>query len=122
SILPKLTPRELLEVSLIHSVAGDLAGGALTDQRPFRAPPPFGLDGCPCRRRNTGPAWRNLSCPPRGLVSRRIARVPAAGFGQPPPAARNRRSGNRPRKSPRRLSGAVSTRCGDEPLPLRPRQ
>jgi magnesium chelatase family protein len=38
SILPKLTPRELLEVSLIHSVAGDLAGGALTDQRPFRAP------------------------------------------------------------------------------------
>src|SRR5262249_7300472 len=38
SILPKLAPRELLEVSLIHSIAGDLAGGALTDQRPFRAP------------------------------------------------------------------------------------
>jgi magnesium chelatase family protein len=38
SILPKLTPRELLEVSLIHSIAGDLAGGALTDRRPFRAP------------------------------------------------------------------------------------
>jgi magnesium chelatase family protein len=38
SILPKLNPRELLEVSLIHSIAGDLAGGALTDQRPFRAP------------------------------------------------------------------------------------
>jgi magnesium chelatase family protein len=38
SILPKLTPRELLEVSLIHSIAGDLAGGAFTDQRPFRAP------------------------------------------------------------------------------------
>src|SRR5262249_32596668 len=38
SILPKLTPHELLEVSLIHSIAGDLAGGALTDQRPFRAP------------------------------------------------------------------------------------
>ena len=38
SILPKLTPRELLEVSLIHSIAGNLAGGALTDQRPFRAP------------------------------------------------------------------------------------
>ncbi|WOJ89481.1 YifB family Mg chelatase-like AAA ATPase [Methylocapsa polymorpha] len=38
SILPLLSPRELLEVSLIHSVAGDLAGGALTDRRPFRAP------------------------------------------------------------------------------------
>lgn len=38
SILPRLTPRELLEVSLIHSIAGDLAGGTLTDRRPFRAP------------------------------------------------------------------------------------
>src|SRR5580704_14910821 len=38
SILPSLSPRELLEVSLIHSIAGDLAGGALTDKRPFRAP------------------------------------------------------------------------------------
>ncbi len=38
SILPPLTPRELLEISLIHSVAGQLAGGALTDRRPFRAP------------------------------------------------------------------------------------
>src|ERR1700724_1927978 len=38
SILPRLSPRELLEVSLIHSIAGDLAGGALTDKRPFRAP------------------------------------------------------------------------------------
>ena len=36
--LPPLTPRELLEVSMIHSVAGALAGGALTDRRPFRAP------------------------------------------------------------------------------------
>ena len=38
SILPRLSPRELLEVSLIHSIAGNLAGGALTDKRPFRAP------------------------------------------------------------------------------------
>ena len=38
SILPPLTPRELLEVSMIHSVAGKLAGGELTDRRPFRAP------------------------------------------------------------------------------------
>jgi len=38
SILPPLSPRELLEVSMVHSVAGVLAGGALTDRRPFRAP------------------------------------------------------------------------------------
>jgi magnesium chelatase family protein len=38
SILPPLTPNELLEVSMIHSVAGHLAGGQLTDRRPFRAP------------------------------------------------------------------------------------
>jgi magnesium chelatase family protein len=38
SILPPLRPRELLEVSMIHSVAGELAGGELTDRRPFRAP------------------------------------------------------------------------------------
>lgn len=38
SILPALTPRELLEVSMIQSIAGHLADGALTDRRPFRAP------------------------------------------------------------------------------------
>lgn len=38
SILPPLSPRELLEVSMVHSVAGLLNDGALTDRRPFRAP------------------------------------------------------------------------------------
>ena len=38
SILPPLSPQELLEVSMVHSVAGELAEGALTDRRPFRAP------------------------------------------------------------------------------------
>ncbi len=38
SILPRLQPRELLEVSMIASMAGELAGGKLTDRRPFRAP------------------------------------------------------------------------------------
>jgi len=38
SILPRLSPRELLEVSMVHSIAGLLADGALTDRRPFRAP------------------------------------------------------------------------------------
>ena len=38
SILPALSPRELLDVSIIASIAGTLAGGRLTDRRPFRAP------------------------------------------------------------------------------------
>lgn len=38
SILPPLTPRELLDVSMVASIAGELAGGQLTDRRPFRAP------------------------------------------------------------------------------------
>ncbi|PSJ57993.1 YifB family Mg chelatase-like AAA ATPase [Kumtagia ephedrae] len=38
SILPPLSPKELLEVSMVASIAGELAGGKLTDRRPFRAP------------------------------------------------------------------------------------
>ena len=38
SILPPLSPAELLEVSMIASVAGEIEGGALTNTRPFRSP------------------------------------------------------------------------------------
>jgi len=38
SILPPLLPAELLEVSMIASVAGEIEDGALTARRPFRAP------------------------------------------------------------------------------------
>jgi len=38
SILPPLSPKELLEVSMVASIAGELADGRLTDRRPFRAP------------------------------------------------------------------------------------
>ncbi len=38
TILPPLTPPELLEVSMIASIAGEIEGGALTNQRPFRSP------------------------------------------------------------------------------------
>src|ERR671922_2704797 len=38
SILPPLTPAELLDVSMIASVAGEIAEGKLTNRRPFRAP------------------------------------------------------------------------------------
>ena len=38
TILPTLSPAELLEVSMIASVAGEIEDGALTNRRPFRAP------------------------------------------------------------------------------------
>src|SRR6187401_2456941 len=38
SILPPLSPAELLEVSMIASVAGGIEDGALTNARPFRSP------------------------------------------------------------------------------------
>lgn len=38
SILPPLSPAELLEVSMVHSIAGQLSGGKLSDRRPFRTP------------------------------------------------------------------------------------
>jgi magnesium chelatase family protein len=38
TILPPLSPAELLEVSMIASVAGEIADGALTNRRPFRSP------------------------------------------------------------------------------------
>ncbi len=38
SILPPLTPEEMLEVSMVHSLAGELMGGKLCTERPFRTP------------------------------------------------------------------------------------
>lgn len=38
SILPPLSASELLEVSMVHSIAGQLSGGKLSDRRPFRTP------------------------------------------------------------------------------------
>jgi magnesium chelatase family protein len=37
-ILPPLTPAEALETSMIHSVAGMLAGGGISRAAPFREP------------------------------------------------------------------------------------
>ena len=38
TILPPLSPEEMLEVSMVHSLAGELMGGKLCVDRPFRAP------------------------------------------------------------------------------------
>ena len=37
-LLPELEPGEMLEVSMVHSLAGLLAGGRISSRRPFRAP------------------------------------------------------------------------------------
>lgn len=37
-LLPALSSREILEVSMVHSLAGELEGGGLTRRRPFRDP------------------------------------------------------------------------------------
>ncbi len=38
SILPPLSPEEMLDVSMVHSLAGELMGGRICTERPFRAP------------------------------------------------------------------------------------
>lgn len=38
SILPPLDTREMLEVSMVHSLAGELMGGRIRRERPFRSP------------------------------------------------------------------------------------
>lgn len=38
TILPPLSPEEMLEISMIQSLAGELRGGALKENRPFRSP------------------------------------------------------------------------------------
>ncbi|WP_295556969.1 YifB family Mg chelatase-like AAA ATPase [uncultured Hyphomicrobium sp.] len=38
SILPPLSPEEMLDVSMVHSLAGELMGGKLCTERPFRSP------------------------------------------------------------------------------------
>src|SRR3954452_510743 len=75
SILPPLSPRELLDVSMIHSVAGAFAGGELTDRRPFRAPQSLRFDGGFGRRRPACAAGRSVARPPRRALSRRIAGI-----------------------------------------------
>ena len=38
SILPPLDSKEMLEVSMVHSLAGELMGGRIRTERPFRSP------------------------------------------------------------------------------------
>ncbi len=61
SILPPLAPAELLEVSMVASVAGEIKGGALTNRRPFRAPHHSASMPALGRWRFARPARRNFA-------------------------------------------------------------
>ena len=120
SILPPLSPRELLEVSMVHSVAGALAGGALTDRRPFRAPHHSASmaalvgGGIHAKPGEISLAHHGVlfldelpEFQPQALDSLR----------QPIEIGRSR---DRARQSSHRLPRAFPARRGDESLPMRP--
>jgi magnesium chelatase family protein len=120
SILPSLSPTELLEVSMIASVAGEIEGGALTNRRPFRAPhhsasmPALVGGGLRARPGEISLAHHGVlfldefpEFAPQALDSLR----------QPLEPAKSRRA----RQSPRHVSRALHARRGDESVPLRAR-
>jgi magnesium chelatase family protein len=119
SILPPLAPAELLEVSMVASVAGEIEGGALTNRRPFRAPhhsasmPALVGGGLHARPGEISLAHHGV------LFLDELPEFPAAGARLAPPATGDRRGFDRAGQSSRHLSGALHAGGGDESLPLR---
>src|SRR6188768_1934794 len=62
TILPPLSPAELLEVSMIASIAGEIDDGALTNRRPFRSPHHSASMPALVWRRLACTTGRNLAC------------------------------------------------------------
>ena len=118
TILPPLTPAELLDVSMIAFVAGEIEGGALTNRRPFRAPHHSASMPAPGR----GRPERAARGPPRRVVPRRAPRVSAACARCLAPTAGDRRGLHRAGEPSRDLSGAVHAGRGHQPVPLRARR
>ena len=121
SILPPLSPSELLEVSMIASVAGEIRDGALTARRPFRSP-----HHSASMAALTGGGMRakpgEISLAHQGvLFLDELPEFDAARAGFAAPAAGERRGRGVARQSPRHLSRALHAGRGDEPVPLRPR-
>ncbi len=120
SILPPLAPAELLEVSMVASVAGEIEGGALTNRRPFRAPhhsasmPALVGGGLHARPGEISLAHHGV------LFLDELPEFSAQALELAAPAARNRRSLDRARQSSRDLPGALHAGCRHESLPLRP--
>ena len=119
TILPPLLPAELLEVSMIASVAGEIEGGALTNKRPFRSPhhsasmPALVGGGLRARPGEISLSHNGV------LFLDEMPEFSAQVLELTAPAAGDRRSRHRPRQSPHYLSGALHAGCRHEPLPLR---
>ena len=95
SILPPLEPSEMLEVSMIRSLAGDLAGGRIGRVAAVPRAASFGEHGGPGRRRHAAAAGRGGARASRRAVPRRAARVPPASARRAAPAAGDGRDGDR---------------------------
>ncbi len=119
SILPPLPPKELLEVSMIASIAGELAEGKLSDRRPFRAPhhsaSMAAMVGGGLRVKPGEVSLAHCGV----LFLDELPEFHPAGARFAAPAAGDRRGDDRPRQPPRHLSGALPARRRDEPVPLR---
>ena len=121
SILPPLSPSELLEVSMIASVAGEIRDGALTARRPFRSP-----HHSASMAALTGGGLRakpgEVSLAHQGVLF--LDELPEFdprvldSLRQP---LENGEVVGIPRQSPRHLPRAFHAGGGDESLPLRPR-
>ena len=122
TILPPLTPAELLEVSMVASVAGEIEGGALTNRRPFRSPhhsasmPALVGGGLRARPGEISLAHHGV------LFLDEFPEFQPQALEFAAPAAGDRRGGDRARQPPRHLSGALHAGRRHEPVPLRPRQ
>ena len=91
SILPPLSPSELLEVSMIASVAGEIRDGALTARRPFPQPASFRQHGGADRRRHARQTRRDFAGASGRAFPRRTAGVRSARAGLAASAAGERR-------------------------------
>ena len=120
SILPPLEPREMLEVAMIQSIAGNIVNGGLTAERPFRAPhhsaSMAALVGGGARPKPGEVALAHHGV----LFLDEFPGVPAACAGCAAPAHRERRDGYRAGQSPHPLPIALSAHRGHEPVPVRP--
>ena len=104
-LLPPLTSQELLETSMVWSIAGLIERGALTRDRPFRSP-----HHSASMAALTGGGLR--AKPGEASLAHK-------GAGQPASAAGDGRDRGGPRQRPCPLSRAVPVGGGHEPLPLR---
>ena len=122
TILPPLSPAELLEVSMIASIAGEIDDGALTNRRPFRSPhhsasmPALVGGGLRARPGEISLAHNGV------LFLDELPEFSGQVLELAPPAARNRRSLDRTRQPSRHLPRVFHAGGGDKSLPLRARQ